>query len=95
MKTAILVDGPRQGARYGVQDGSQQLLLPIVPAFDLASALANPGVALPNFEQVYYRLHRCILFGREIVVGTVKNGYPDQADLIEILLSDEAKEAIA
>lgn len=92
----LLIDGPRAGARYDIPDNQRTLLLPIPVDEDESNPVAPRLPWEVTFKQVMYTIHRGAVWmgDRSINVGSVASGALSLEDLIEVVLSDEAKEAL-
>lgn len=86
----LMIDGPRAGDCYDLPDDLHTFHVDVIAA-DVAKHQPNL-----MFETVVYRIvpKAVWLFGGYINCGTVSTGQPSKEDLIKVLLSDAAKEAL-
>lgn len=90
-RKVIIVDGPVRG-RIVDCDGPVYCVAKAAGLFPWS--LAEAEQPLPSFEQITYHIHRVLLFGRMVYVGSTRVNQPHEADLFEALASNDAKDLV-
>lgn len=86
----LLIDGPKRGEIYETDSPHRLAIVFPIPVPRPQVTPFDPPF-LSEFKEVVYHIHRVVLFGRFILVGSTKTKPSDQ-DAFEALASNAAKE---
>ena len=89
-RTVLLVDGPAKGRLLTVPGGTS-LTMPVIQQ-PIPGEWDGPLV--PRYDTVVYHFTPLNMLGEYLLVGSVRPGIPDAHEVLDVVLTDDAKGAI-